>query len=618
MEQRLITMLEAGFKQQQQGKLSQAKEHYLAVLNEDNENVFALNLLGVLCVREQAFEQASQYLERVLTLNKSDAETYCNLGLTYQGLKRLTDAKDMFEKSLAINSQQPVVLNNLGNILASLNEHHKALYCFDSAMKLDNRYIDCLHNMFISLKTLKQYDKAIQLIDYILKIDPKNSRALTNQGEVYKQQLDYKQAKCSFEKAITIDNNLEAKIQLSSVLKLLAQEHQAKSLLLEVLAIEPHNVEANNHLGVLLEQLGDFEQAATYFRKALSYNENHASSYFQLSKLKNERLTSAEIDKIQTLLADENTIELFKSSLFLALAWDYEKQKDYQQSIDFFIKGKSIKAKETPYSNQPALEYLAQSKTVYPVTTHDNLSVKNIDVLTPIFIIGMPRSGTTLTEQVLASHSNVYGAGELGYINELVQMAVSMTGVPYPHCVAKLTEQNINTLRQNYLAKITPLCKEKSFFVDKNPLNYQSVGFIELLFPMAKFIYCKREAMDNCISIFKLPFDDNQSYSHDLAALGDYYLQHIRLMDYWIECFPDKIIINQYESMVEDPETQAKNLLDFIGLNFESSVLYFYENKRIVLTPSAEQVRQPIYKTSINAWQRYGEAISELKVALNV
>ena len=235
----------------------------------------------------------------------------------------------------------------------------------------------------------------------------------------------------------------------------------------------------------------------------------------------------------------------------------------------------------------------------------------------PIFIVGMPRSGTTLTEQILSSHSSVVGAGELGFINDIAKEAVKLTNTPYPQCAKKLnTEQSVK-LRNLYLSKVDKLFNISDYFVDKNPLNYNSVGFIATIFPEAKFIFCQRNAMDNCISIFKLPFDDNQTYSHDLAALGQHYLQHNALMTFWKEIYPNRILTVNYEDTVADIDNQIQRLIGFIGLDFEDAMLNFHQNKRIVLTPSAEQVRQPIYKTSIDSWQRYGNLVAPLQQALN-
>lgn len=601
MDQAVIALLEKGFQLQQQGQLSSAKESYSAVLELDENNVFALNLLGVVHYKEQDYASSVIFLQKALEYDDSDADTYCNLGLAFKELKKMSKALEMFEKSLSINSKQPAVLNNLGNIFAGLNEHEKAIYCFECALRIDGQYIDCLHNMFISLKEQHQLDKALHSVEHVLKLDPNNSRAHNNMGEIFKLKIQYPKAQACFEKAIEISSDIIAKINLASVLKLLNNELKAKSLLQEVLSIEPENAEANNHLGVLYEQLGDFEQAAKYFRLAIKHEPCHASAYYQLSKLKTQRLNESEISKIKTLLDQETTLDILKSSLFLALAWEYDKQKDFEKSMEHFIKGKTIKANQYPYNKSDMEQYLKFCQQFYPLPEHE-VSSKDLQ---PIFVVGMPRSGTTLTEQILASHSQVYGAGEVGYINEIAQQAEQLTNGKYPSCTAQLSASQIDVLRKNYLEKISVQSGRASYFVDKNPLNYHSIGFIKQVFPEAKFIYCKREAMDNCVSIFKLPFDDNQTYSHDLKALGLYYQKHEKLMAFWQQCYPNDIYLNQYEETVTDIHSQSQNLLSFLGLDFEQSVLEFYDNKRIVLTPSAEQVRQPIYSTSIEAWKKY-------------
>ncbi len=610
MDQKLITLLEEGFAQQKKGNFFAAEKNYLHVLKKDADNQFALNLLGVVSIHNKDFEQAIKYLEKALTVNADDADTYSNLGLAFKEIKRLPDAQKMFEKALSFNAKHPINLNNLGNVFASLNEHEKAIYCFDCALRIDGQYIDCLHNMFISLKEQHQFDKALHSVEHILKLDPSNSRAHNNKGEIFKLKIQYQKAQACFEKAIEIDNDIVAKINLASVLKLLNKELKARALLEEVLAIEPENAEANNHLGVLHEQLGDFEQAAKYFRLAIKHEPCHASAYYQLSKLKNQRLSESEISKIKALLEQENILDILKSPLSLALAWEFDKQKDFDKSMTYFIKGKKIKANQYPYDKNIMEQYLAFCQQLFPLKSPENHLVEK--KLQPIFVVGMPRSGTTLTEQILASHSKVYGAGEVGYINEISQQAEQLTKSKYPACTAQLSAAQIETLRDSYLDKIKERSGEASYFVDKNPLNYHSIGFIKQVFPEAKFIYCKREAMDNCISIFKLPFDSNQTYSHDLKALGLYYQQHEKLMAFWQQCYSNDIFLNQYEKTVADIDSQAQGLLSFLGLDFEQGVLEFYDNKRIVLTPSAEQVRQPIYNSSVGAWKRYRKYLSPL------
>ena len=618
MQRKLVELLEQGFNFQQLGEFEKAKECYFLVLNDDKKNQFALNLLGVISIEQQQYQQAVTYLEEALTINDTDPDTYNNLGLALTELKDLLKAKKNFESSLKLNSNQPSVLNNLGNIFASLNDHDNACKYFDAALHIDNRYLDCLNNLSLSLKALGQIDKALKVLEHAIKVDPQNSTSFNNQGEMLNKKGDYENAKCSFEKAISIDKNIVARINLSTALKQLGDSEQAKQQLEQVLIIEPENTEANNHLGVLYEQLGDFEQAAKYFRLALNYSPVHASSFYQLSKLKNQRLTTKEIETLKVSVENDDIIDFFKSSLWLSLACEYEKQKNFSQSMQCFIEGKKLKAKQTPYKVEATKEYQLACEKVFD---HFDFSTSHLTSDTkypiPIFIIGMPRSGTTLTEQILSSHSQILGAGELGFINDIAAHASMLTKKAYPFCVSMLSENQKIELRELYLNKVVNRFGYSDYVIDKNPLNYNFTGFIAAIFPDAKFVYCKRDAMDNCTSIFKLPFDDNQSYSHELSALGHYYCAHQKIMSYWQSILPRKILTIEYEKTVSDLEYQSIKLLKFIGVMYEDSVLNFHNNERIVMTPSAEQVRQPIYKTSINAWQRYGELLAPLQKALN-
>ena len=173
-------------------------------------------------------------------------------------------------------------------------------------------------------------------------------------------------------------------------------------------------------------------------------------------------------------------------------------------------------------------------------------------------------------------------------------------------------------LQARYRSGIEAVAGPGTLFVDKTPMNFQLIGFIARVFPQAKIIYCKRHPLDNCLSIFKLPFDETQQYSHDLQSLGRYYKNHERLMAYWNQCFPDRILTIQYEETVADVSRQAHRLLEFVGVDFEEQVLEFYRTDRIVLTPSAHQVRRPIYTSSLDVWRKYGEGLRPLMAALGI
>jgi hypothetical protein len=302
--------------------------------------------------------------------------------------------------------------------------------------------------------------------------------------------------------------------------------------------------------------------------------------------------------------------------LFFALGCAAEKEKDYRASIHYFAQAQAIKALRHPYDSGAVRAFHDRCEAVFGRRRVATAPGSSPGEPIPVFVIGMPRSGTTLTEQILTSHSQVEGAGEVGYMNELARYASKKSGRPFPDCADAIGCELMKELRGLYFSRMHDRCAESAFVVDKNPLNFNFTGLISTVFPEAKLLYCLRDPVDNCVSIFRLPFDDNQGYSHDLASLGHYYRSHEKLMEMWHRLYPKMILTVRYEDTVADLECQARRMLAFLGLPFEEGVLRYHENQRAVLTPSTEQVRQRIYTTSVNYEARYGSALAPLKRAL--
>jgi tetratricopeptide (TPR) repeat protein len=613
VNQQVANQLQQGFQLLQNERLLAAQQVFEGILEVEPLNEHGLNLLGVVFIQLKQAEQAVLVLEKALTVNNKDAQTYNNLGLAFKELHQFPEAQKAFNFSLTLNSQQPQTLNNLGNVFAAQNQHKQAALSFDAALKIEPNFPECLSNFAQSLKELGNLDIALKAIEHANHLDPKSSYYLNVKGEIYLAKIDYENAQKTFDKAISVDNYTPARINLSTTLKQLDNYEKAKTCLQAVIKDEPNNSEAHNHLGVLQEQLGEFDLAATSFRIALKHTPNHASSFYQLAKLKNQMLAAEEVEKITELLVDSFTPSVFKSSLFFALAVYYDKSMQYALAIKNYAFAQQIKAEKYPYSSKLTEQYRAAMEDIMPVSPA-KVCMQHVH---PIFIIGMPRSGTSLAEQILASHSQVFGAGELGYINDLVKMAEQTTNTPYPYCLTKLSQSQLTELGRQYKQRMLATFGEHQYVTDKNPLNYNFVGFIKAILPDAKFVYCQRDATDNCLSIFKLPFDDSQGYAHDLSALGHYYREHERLMTFWASLYSEDIINFTYEAVVYNQPKETSRLLECLGLDYEQATEHFYQTQRIVMTPSAEQVRQPIYRTSINSWQKYGDALKPLQQALN-
>lgn len=613
MNPEIAKQLQHGFTLLQNERLFDAKQVFESLLKVDPINEHGLNLLGVVFIQLKQAAQAIDVLEKALSVNDRNGQTFNNLGLAYKELNEFKKAEEAFNASLSLSPQQPQTLNNLGNALAAQNLHQKALASFEAALKLEANYPECLSNFAQSLKELGNLELALKAIEHANNLVPNNSYFINVKGEILLAQVDYENAKQTFEKAISVDSYIPARINVSTALKQLGNYDAAQDYLKLVINDEPSNSEAHNHLGVLQEQLGDFEAAAKSFRTALKYTPNHASSFYQLAKLKNHSLTAEEVKKIDELLADTLTPSVFKSSLYFALGVHYDKVKQHSLAIHNYALAQQIKAAKSPYNGKLTEQYSTAMQNMRAVSSAQ-VCMANVK---PIFIVGMPRSGTSLTEQILASHSKVFGAGELGFINDLVKKAEKLANTPYPNCINRLNTLQLTELGADYKRRMIKTFGDHAFFTDKNPLNFNFIGFIKAILPDAKFVYCQRDAVDNCLSIFKLPFDDSQGYAHDLSALGHYYREHEKLMAFWTHSYSEDIMVSRYEKVVEDQPKETARLLQFLGLNYEQATERFYHTKRIVMTPSAEQVRQPIYNTSINSWQKYGDALQPLLKSLS-
>jgi tetratricopeptide (TPR) repeat protein len=234
----------------------------------------------------------------------------------------------------------------------------------------------------------------------------------------------------------------------------------------------------------------------------------------------------------------------------------------------------------------------------------------------PVFIVGMPRSGTTLTEQILASHPLVHGAGELLKMDQIKKSLGALTGTPWPQYADRLDRKTLDKVAQEHLEWLGGLAKGKARVTDKMPHNFLSLGLIDLLFPEARIIHCQRDPMDNCLSIYFQHFNSEHAYANNLEHLGIYYRQYEQVMAHWRKAVRLPILDVRYEQMVAEPEQSARRLVEFCGLEWDDRCLRFYESGRVVATPSYDQVRQPIYRKSVARWKRYEKHLEPLKRSL--
>jgi hypothetical protein len=301
-------------------------------------------------------------------------------------------------------------------------------------------------------------------------------------------------------------------------------------------------------------------------------------------------------------------------SLYYALGKSYDDIKSYDQAFDFYIKGAAIKRGKIKYSNEEETSRIDAIINIVDKKFIEKFSQEDMNPSSlPIFIIGMPRSGTTLTEQIIASHPKVFGAGELDYFMHMIQEKGTEKNGGYPYKLKDLTQADMRTWGNEYIRKLRLKHKDKKFITDKMPANYLNLGLIHIILPHAKIIHVKRNPIDTCISCFTHLFNRNQDATYDLAEVGRHYANYARLMEHWRQVLPkDSFFEVQYEAIVDDIEKETRKILEYCNLPWDPSCLNFYELKRNVRTASMTQVRQPIYNSSVERWRHYEKKIGPL------
>ena len=387
------------------------------------------------------------------------------------------------------------------------------------------------------------------------------------------------------------------------------------------LAMEPGNPEALLVQGVLNEQLGDRASAATSFSAAIKSAPEMTVAHYYLSQIKGREGTDDEFEAMKALDASSELTPNSRMYLHFGLFRAYDQRGLYDEAFYHLSKGNGIKAESTPYDDKDTANYIE--------SIVDSASVANQKFgvhaghgdTRPVFVLAMPRSGTSLTEQILASHSEVEGAGELSFAYDTAHSIRLMVEEKFPDNMKLLSAEQYAELGESYMDKHSDEHLKARYVVDKTPLNFQYIGLLALALPNARFIHCHRDPVANCFSIHRMPFDEKQTYAHSLESLGRYYTRYWQFMRDWHTLFSGRILDVRYEDTVADIEAQSRRLLAFLDLDFEDSVLDFYKTKRIVKTPSASQVREPIYKDSISAWKKYeshlGPLINNIRITMN-
>jgi len=472
----------------------------------------------------------------------------------------------------------------------------------------------------------EKYELAEALSRKCIDLYPIYTTALTMLGKIAIRQDKYELAATFYEKSLSILPDVhERQTAYAFVLTHLNRHEEAVEALKCSVRLNPSSSANTNDLANALNTVGRQREAVLIFEKLIKsdplFGEPFRSLAMQHKFTEGDRYS----EYYQKLALDINkmTRVLDIKAAHFALGKYNEDLKDFEKGFFHFFEANKIIRQDRQYDIDAEVEVVNSLKKHFPkngrwVSNNTNGSSSNV----PIFIVGMPRSGTTLTEQVLSSHPEIFGAGELLNFSSSTRNFSPFWKndtelLPEEPVEAEKINDLLAATGQKIVEEITSLSPKSKHIVDKMPLNFLSIGLIHMMLPKAKIIHCKRDPIDTCLSNFRLPYEqENLYFTADLMCLGKYYVAYAELMAHWNEILPGKILEVNYEDTVDDLETQARRIIDFVGVEWDDACLDFYKTKRSVNTASVSQVRQPIYKTSVGRHERYGDLLKPLLDAL--
>ena len=477
---------------------------------------------------------------------------------------------------------------------------------YKKVLKKDKNNIDALRLLGLLAFKTKDYEIAERLFLKVLKLDPSFSLAWDNLAKLYRIQNKLLKSIPAFENLIKLDpSNFEALVSLGTVYIKLSKYHEGIKLYEESLKIKPENPRVYLSLGHALKTIGERKKSEAAYQNTIKYFPSSGEAYWSLANLKTYEFSDKEIANMElSLKRNMHQNELIQ--MHFALGKAYESNRQFDKSFKHYMDGNWQQRKQVIYN---AEDYKISIDEIINFFENNNniLDLKaEAGSDEPIFILGLPRSGSTLIEQILASHSLIEGTQELPNIMAIsrdIKLIDQKNG--YPDNLLKLNQSSFDELGKKYIDETKWARSSKPFFIDKMPNNFFHIGLIKLILPKAKIIDARRNPMDACFSCFKQYFAKGQHFTYDLDDIARYYKDYVRLMDYWNKLFPDEIFTIQYEQIIENPNDRISDLLEFCNVKFEDNCLNFHKSKRAVKTASSEQVRQPMYKTGINYWRNY-------------
>jgi tetratricopeptide (TPR) repeat protein len=603
------------------GELGQAAEAvalYQRALEADPRHPEAQNNLGNALFTLGRYEDAVTCYRRALQSKTADAKIHSNLANALRCSGRPEEAVVSSRRAIALDPTLSEAYNNLGLALGELGQFEPALESFRQALRLNANYVDALNNAGNVLRDLGELREAVSLYARAIELDPQDADSHCNLGNVLFEFRRIDEAAASYRRALALKpDHGAAHLSLSMALRMLGRPSEAEASCQAALAIEPNDVDAMTLLGELFADRGQFSEAQNLFQQALCIDPGFSPVFFSIAM--HRKMTSADAVWLQgadALIAKRLPLR-HEISVRYARGKYFDDLKQYDRAFDNYRRANELtKRNGLVYDEARLTRRVDQIIDNFDAASLLQLQPYGHPSECPVLIVGMPRSGTSLTEQILASHPDVFGAGELSFWDNAFN-AYESAGLKVHAGDAPAGATLIPSQALAYLETLSQLSGGAARVVDKMPPNFMNLGLIHAAFPRARIIHMRRHPIDTCLSIYFQYFLNTHPYANDLGSLAHYYGEYLRLMDHWRATIPAANLLEMpYEALIGDQEAWIRRVVEFAGLPWNPQCLDFHETNRVVITASKWQVRQKIHSASAGRWRNYQQFLQPLEPLL--
>jgi tetratricopeptide (TPR) repeat protein len=606
----------------QGGNLQQAEVHYRQILQIDPQHADALHMIGLLAHQVGRNDVAVDYIQHALRLRPDSPAAHNNLGIALRNQGRLDEAIAAYHQAVRLKPDFADAYYNLGNALKDQGNLDEAIASYQQSLRLKPNYAEAFNNLGSALRDQGKLEEALACAQHVVNFRPNSADAHNNLGNALRDLGKFDEAITSHQQALRLKPDFaEAYNNLGNALKDQGKLDEAITSYQHALRLRPNAAGAHNNLGNTLTDQGKVEEAVASYREALRLKPDFADALGQLASLLRGQLPDVDRAILEQRLAEPDLNDTDRVKLLFGLAEVCDAKGEYPQAAAVLRQANALslslrRQKGQAYDPNENARFVDNLMTAFTPAFFERVRSFGLDTERPMFIVGLPRSGTTLTEQILAAHSHVYGAGELTLArDDFLSLGTKATNECAFADLPELSGDAFHRLAERHLSQLATMNGTAARVVDKMPDNYFYLGLLAALFPNAKFIHCRRDLRDVAVSCWMTNFS-HFNWAHDPESIVARFREYQRLMAHWRTVLPIAVLEVRYEETVADLPGQARRLVEWCGLTWEPACLKFNESHKAIRTASKLQVREPVYTRSVARWRNYERELSELFAAL--